>query len=288
MIQATIADIDVIFNPADRLFFEKRSKQYFNTFSKAADMVISTEIHSDIIPEKGALINQSGSTCIYRNSEERQTRTFIQNNTVLWEISYNTDYSDIRIRLSKNALANTPFSLTQYEYILSEIAFSDRISYLKGIILHGSAITYNNNGIIFSGKSGAGKSTHAHLWKKHFKNNTEFINDDKPAIVFKNKRPYVYGTMWSGKSDLNNNICSPLKAIVFIEQADTNNIRRLNTTDSLANLTSQVKLPYYDTLLGEKMFDSINKLIDTVPVYMLSCTMDAEAVHVAHKELFNL
>ena len=78
----------------------------------------------------------------------------------------------------------------------------------------------------------------------------------------------------------------PLKAIVFIERGAENSIRRLDTVESYYNLSSQIARPYYDTRPGDKLLDFTERLLETVPIYCLTCNISTEAVETVVKEIF--
>lgn len=79
-------------------------------------------------------------------------------------------------------------------------AFNNMVIMNGGLIVHSSAINYRNRGIIFSAPSGTGKSTHTKFWREHL--NARIINDDAPALIPKKDKVLVYGTPWSGSTNL--------------------------------------------------------------------------------------
>jgi len=103
-------------------------------------------------------------------------------------------------------------------YIMLGEIFKFAILKHNGIVIHSSAIEYDGSGILFSAPSGTGKSTHTGLWKKYYPNITTILNDDMPAIRFVDNVPYIFGTPWSGKTEINCNQFAPLKAIIFLQQ----------------------------------------------------------------------
>ena len=81
------------------------------------------------------------------------------------------------------------------------IAFSQAILKYSAISIHSSAVTLNNQGYLFLGKSGTGKSTHSSLWLDTFQG-CELLNDDNPIIRLSSDNiPWVFGSPWSGKTD---------------------------------------------------------------------------------------
>lgn len=154
---------------------------------------------------------------------------------------------------------------------------------LNKLVLHGSAVATGGEGIVFSAPSGTGKSTHTALWKKFFPD-TEYINDDTPVIEEKNGKLYVCGSPWSGKTDINNNICVPLRAIVFLNRGTENKIERIGGKNALALLLSETrKIPVKEDM--EKAVELCTEILSKVPVYRLYCDMSKEAVLTVRKEL---
>ena len=62
------------------------------------------------------------------------------------------------------------------------ILIADKFLEYNILMLHGSALSMHDEGIIFTAKSGTGKSTHARLWREAFGSKVQMINDDKPMI----------------------------------------------------------------------------------------------------------
>lgn len=287
MNHANIAGLHIEYSIVDTVFFNARLSRYASCEIASRDMLMRTTILDHIDPPQGELVKQIKSATIVQTSDGRIARSMMDRESgqvaaIVWS---KPDYSEVDIHLWKHR-HHPVFSLTDYEYMYTGFAFNDRLTYLDGAVLHGSALAINNEGIIFSANSGVGKSTHANLWKQCFKDEVTIVNDDKPALRFLDGKPYMFGTPWSGKTDLNTNVQVPLKAIVFIKRANNNAIERLNPRESMFALSSQIERPYYDSQLGMKTLDVIEQLISTVPVYRLHCNISFEAVQVVYDNLF--
>ena len=81
--------------------------------------------------------------------------------------------SNIKIRLSDEFLAerqkeNPHLTLEDCEYIWMGSEFYNALPAFKGMLLHSSAVVYEEKGYLFSAPSGTGKSTHTQLWLKEF------------------------------------------------------------------------------------------------------------------------
>ncbi len=65
-------------------------------------------------------------------------------------------------------------------------------SNLDTLLIHASVIKNDEQGFVFLGKSGTGKSTHSRLWLEHVESN-ELLNDDNPVIRIIDSKAYVFG-----------------------------------------------------------------------------------------------
>ena len=281
--RVTIADLHIDCRMIDRGFFDRRLSAYLqDSESKKRDMLLTTAAADSIALPEGDIVQQIKLATMVRTGDGRIARVVRdQASGQLAAAVYCTpDYAEVEIHLWSQR-RHPVFSLTDYEYSYTGFAFSDRLMHLGGAVLHGSALAWRGQGIIFSANSGVGKSTHANLWKQRFGDDVTIINDDKPAIRFVDGRPYVFGTPWSGKTDLNHNVHTPLHAIVFIQRSETNWIERLGVRESIFLLSGQIERPYYDSELGKKTLERIEQLVMTVPVFKLHCTISQEAVDVA-------
>lgn len=149
-------------------------------------------------------------------------------------------------------------------------------------LFHGSAFIKDGYAFIFAGKSGAGKSTHARLWRVLFEDEITIINDDKPYLRLENNQIVVYGSPWNGKHHLGTNSCAPLKAIGIIHQSNENACVPLSKKDAYLPLFCQIYRPEDPVDLMNTM-DFIQRIIDSVNIYDIYCMKDIEAARVSHK-----
>ncbi len=189
------------------------------------------------------------------------------------------DISEERFQEFRDAYPDSNDALIEYMFTGSN--FYKTLIRHNGILLHSSAVILDNKAYLFSAPSGTGKSTHTALWLKEFPE-TEILNDDKPAIRILNDGIYVYGTPWSGKTDLNLNRKVPLQGIAFLERGTKNEISPLDPMKALENLLNQTVRPG-DREYASKLFDLLDQILTRVPIYKLSCNMDPEAAHVSYE-----
>ena len=149
--------------------------------------------------------------------------------------------------------------------------------------LHSAIVEKDGKGYIFTGKSGAGKSTHAGLWEKYIPGAT-IINGDKPFIKKEDDRFFAYGNPWAGKEGKHADKKAKISAVCFIKQGTENIISELNSAFIISKIFDQVSYPKTreNTDLLLKLLDSF---ISTLPFYELECDISEDAVKVAHEKM---
>lgn len=187
------------------------------------------------------------------------------------------DWSDITILYHKGSKK----AERSFCYFLGSYIISNKIIFHSGFVLHASAVTYNGKGIVFTAASGTGKSTHASMWRRYF--NAGIINDDCPVIRIEKDNVFVHGTPWSGAKNRAMQACSPLSAIIILEQSDHNSIRELSSKEAIPLCMPRIFLPYYNPALMDTALQNIEKAIEATPKYLLKCRADREAAELVHQ-----
>lgn len=171
------------------------------------------------------------------------------------------------------------------EYVATGKAFYRKLLEFDGMMLHASAIAADGKAYLFSAESGVGKSTHTQLWRQHFgSERVSIINDDKPALRQCNGVWYAFGTPWSGKHGLNQNVCYPLAGICFIERGTTNRIEPYTGNDIIFRFLKNT-YRYKDAECSDKILSYIGSIIESIPVWRLECNMEAEAAYAAYEAM---
>lgn len=176
---------------------------------------------------------------------------------------------------------NPLLSDSECEYLHMGAAFYNCLVEFGGFMLHSSAVAYKGNAYLFSADCGTGKSTHTQLWLKAFGEDARIINDDKPAIRIMDDGIYAFGTPWSGKHNINEDIKVPVKGICFLHRSDKNEIKRITAKEVVPEMMKQMQRPT-DIARIDKLFESMETVLERVPIYRLGCNMDLEAAHVAY------
>ena len=178
------------------------------------------------------------------------------------------------------------------EYLESAVigeSIADEVFNYNAAVFHAALISFDGRGVAFAAPSGTGKSTHIRLWRRLFGSRVECINGDKPLLLFRDGRFFGAGTPWCGKENWGCNKTVPLEAICFIERSDTNSIRPIKDNgEKMRRMFNQLMIPEDRDGLMVKYLDFANKLINTVPFYLLRCNMELEAAQTAHDGIFGM
>ncbi len=166
---------------------------------------------------------------------------------------------------------------------LFEILFRNNLIFNEGIVLHASAIEWQGKAIVFTAPAGTGKTTQSNLWKQHM--NAVVLNGDRPAIKTVDKEVFIYGTPWSGSSKDYINKRAPLAALVLLEQAPENSVRQLSSEEALMKIMPRFFLPYNDQHMMELAMNTIERILQLKPVYLLRCRPDKGAVDALYEKI---
>lgn len=196
-------------------------------------------------------------------------------------MTYDKDYKNIEIWIDEDTFTDAATA----EYIYSGMVFLD-LALRHGLLpLHGSAINYKGDVILFAAPSGTGKSTHARMWKQLYGDDVSWVNDDKPLLHVKDGKTFVYGAPFSGQYHSNTNEEKPLKAIVFLEQGITDKVTLLSEKDALKHLIKNSLRPS-EAALWDQALLQLEVILKSVPMYMLDASLSLNAAKSVKKEIY--
>lgn len=152
------------------------------------------------------------------------------------------------------------------------------------LIIHGSGISYNGQGILFSAPSGVGKSTHVSYWQELFPEQVIVINDDKPLIRTDGKSCLLCGTPWAGIRRLHRNAEIPLRVICCLERGEENRVLPITAGEALPLLLQAVNRPSersdMDLVMG-----AVQRVLKDTAFFRVQCTNSPEAAETVQRAL---
>lgn len=154
----------------------------------------------------------------------------------------------------------------------------------QALLLHASFVRAWGQGVLFSAPSGTGKSTQAELWKQYF--GADIINGDRAILRLEEGKWQAFGSPYAGSSRIYRNEKAPVCAIIVLRQARKNHIRLLPTTQSVFALFPEITIHRWDETFTVQALQLLTALLSRVPVYLLECRPDREAVETASRVIF--
>ncbi len=162
--------------------------------------------------------------------------------------------------------------------------FYSWLSLRGGVVGHASVISWQKEAVIFTAASGTGKTTQARLWEKY--KEAEILNGDKVILECSPQMCWAWGSPWRGSSPYGLNQRAPLKAVVALEQAKENRIRRLDSAEAGRYVLPHIFFPLWNGECTEAVMRAMDQILSRTPVFLLSCLPDREAVEAACRAIW--
>ena len=165
--------------------------------------------------------------------------------------------------------------------------FAEHLFDCSTLLFHGSVVAVDGSGYLFAAKSGTGKSTHTRLWREHFGNRAQMVNDDKPFLKIQPDGVWACGSPWSGKHGLDTNITVPLKGICILERGPENRISPMDVSAAMPWLLHEGYCPLDQS--KQKAFNAlVAHLASAVSLWHMECSKDPDAAVTAYEAMSGL
>jgi hypothetical protein len=251
-----IGRLGVRIESADRKFCELLRKRYAG-FLSPSNAYPSASLHVNCVPADATLgdpeadleVMCSGSTWDFRRGDFRAR----------WD----SESGNGQVLQSLN-----PYALDSVLRILHTVMLAPR----GGFLLHAASAVKNGDGFVFSGVSGAGKTTISSLAPE----GVRLLSDEVSYIVPTEASFLAYGTPFCGELARNGeNTFAPLKCVYLLAHGKENRISTISAPEAVRLLMRNVLFFAQDELLVRQVFVAVNKLVDTVPVCRLEFLPDS-------------
>jgi len=155
----------------------------------------------------------------------------------------------------------------------------------KGIFVHSIGMKdLGGKGLLFAGKSGAGKSTAARLWYKHSR--VMVLNDDRIIVRRLNGKFLIYGSPWNGEFNdyLKSHIESaPLDKLFFIYHASQNTIQHISKKQAFSLLYPAIFPTFWDKARLENVVSFCQDLVKDISCFKLGFVNDKSIIKFVRK-----
>lgn len=206
----------------------------------------------------------------------------------IWLARISNDFKEVSIscnerfadRKNGSVVLSNPAS-----YPLDQILLMYVLAAKGGILVHAAGIEVNGKGLIFPGRSGAGKSTMAmHCIER---GGVGLLSDDRVIIRKMDNTYRVFGTPWPGDAGVARNISLPLSEIFFISHGTENRVKEIKSQEAIERLLPVTSIPWYDKEVMPAILDLCEELISRVPAYELYFKPGVEVVDVIETFISN-
>jgi len=175
---------------------------------------------------------------------------------------------DQQVRRGKMLHLPNPYSVDAVLRIVHSLVLAQR----GGFLLHACSAIRHGRAFLFSGVSGAGKTTMARLAPP----DVTLLTDEISYVCRENDTYYAYGTPFAGElATLGANQHAPMAAVYLLEKGPANRIDPVPTSDAVRSLLRNTLFFAHDEALVAKVFNSACRFLERVPVRRLSFLPDA-------------
>lgn len=156
---------------------------------------------------------------------------------------------------------------------------------LRGrLVFHCAYLLYQGEAILFTGRSGIGKTTQANLWVENKK--ARIINGDRGVLSIEKGRLRVWGLPFSGSSPHCLNHSAPVRAIIRLSQGKENQVKALSPVEIAKCLLDGC---YFSPEFPQDQGPAMNLALDMAACtrgWHLSCLPRETAVEALYREIY--
>jgi hypothetical protein len=188
---------------------------------------------------------------------------------------------DARRRRGTLFLPPSPAARTRgfaLSYPLDELLFQHHLAHAGGLVLHACGIALRGRAVLFVGRSGAGKTTMARLFRR-VRPEAAVLSDDRVVVRRAPRGFRAFGTPWHGSGRFATARSCPLAAVVFLEQGRSTRLRPIPVTASAVRLAAHSFPPLWDGPGAARNLATAVGVASGVPSYVLRFEQDVGAVH---------
>ncbi len=170
---------------------------------------------------------------------------------------------------------------TPLEYPLDELLMTNLLARGRGVELHAFGMRdRDGRGYLFTGHSGAGKSTTAGLWEKE---GVLVLSDDRIILRYLDGKVWMYGTPWHGEAQLAAAERTELSRIFVLGRGKRNELVPLAPAEAVSQLFSRSFVPFYEPAALGYTLELLQRIAEAVPCAELRFVPDDNVVEFVRK-----
>ncbi len=163
------------------------------------------------------------------------------------------------------------------DYPLDELLFQHRLAREGALEVHACGVVWRGRTLLFCGRSGAGKSTTARLWRRHARR-ARLLSDDRVVLRPGKRSVRAYGTPWHGDGGFASASSAPLGALFFLRHGRPTRLTPLGPAEAAARLFARSFPPPWDRDGVARVLDACANTAFRVPAFELAFRPRREAV----------
>lgn len=142
---------------------------------------------------------------------------------------------------------------------------------MGGMLMHAASTIRNGKAFVFTGVSGAGKTTISRLAPAD-----ATVLTDEISYLTRNGHGYIaHGTPFAGElAKVGENVRAPLAGLYLLQKGPENTLEPLRASVAVCSLMENVLFFAHDQELVGIVFESVCELVSRVPVYRLTFVPD--------------
>ena len=148
------------------------------------------------------------------------------------------------------------------------------LSRIGGALLHSAVAVKKGRGVVFAGRSGAGKSTISGLLRAE---GWRILNDDRVVVFRRGGEWRVAGTPWHGSGRFAEAAEVPLAGICFLHQASACRLEPMSASQTRLALLDVAAVPWFEDGWAQGTLDGIDRLAKDVGTSRFHFTKTPEA-----------
>jgi len=179
--------------------------------------------------------------------------------------------SERRIKSGKNSNSDFPV-VAPTAYPLDEVFMANLLSRGRGVEFHACGVRTRGQGMIFTGTSGAGKSTISRLWQG--KKDATVLSDERIIVRWIDGKFWMFGTPWYSDAAALSPERAPLENIFLINHSPDNYTLPLRASDAASRLFVRCFPTFWDEAGLAYTLGLISQITEKVPCYELGFVPD--------------
>jgi len=177
---------------------------------------------------------------------------------------------DPQSRRGRVSQTRNPYSIDTVLRIVHSLVLAED----GGFLVHAASAVRSGSAYLFTGVSGAGKTTISRLAPDNVA-----VLTDEISYVRRGRNGYrAYGTPFAGElARVGENLSAPLGALYFLEKGPVNRLDPIDDATAARILLRNVLFFAHDEELVKRIFDAAFEFVSNVPVFRFIFTPDQRA-----------